>query len=145
MPVKIITGTTNNKDGVINVDDLTKMKNDFITETELKATAGRVHAYKTYSCFLYREQVDNLFALIDGDPKIMKINFALHLNPTIECSDSDYSDKLTVVIEAAEDDPNRTVHNAIGEYVLIPAFSNKTVGKKINGGSPCCPSSNPFE
>ena len=41
MPVKIISGSTNNRLGVINENDLIKMKNDFITETTLPPNGGR--------------------------------------------------------------------------------------------------------
>jgi hypothetical protein len=142
MPVKIITGTTDNSKGVINENDLVKIKNDFITETDLFPTGGRPNAHKTFHCFLYKEQFQDLFYLYREAP-IVKINFALHLNPTYECEGANYSDKLTIVIEAAEDDLNRTPHNSVGDYVLIPAYANKTGPVKIRSGSPCCPSSHP--
>jgi hypothetical protein len=138
MPVKIISGPTNNSQGVIKDSDLAKMKGDFITETTLNPAASRTNVVKSHYCFLYKEQIDDLFSLTPG-ATILKINFALHLDPTDECNTS-YADSLTVVLEAAEDDAVRTTHTSVNEHVLIPAYANKTGTFKINSGNPCCPS-----
>ncbi len=139
MPVKITSSSTNNALGEIKQSDLTKMKNDFINETTLNpAGSTRTNVVKSHYCFLYKEQIDDLFNLTPG-ATILKINFALHLNPTDECGTS-YADNLTVILEAAEDDAVRTSHTSINEHVLIPAYANRTSPLKINAGNPCCPS-----
>ncbi len=145
MPVKIINGPTDNNEGVINVDDLAKMKNDFITETTMSRDGSSATVIKTHKCFLFKKQIDDLFVIFNSitDP-ILSINFALHLNPTNGCvSEPDISDSLTIVIEAAENNADRTPHNSVGEFVLIPAYANKIL---IEGGKDafaCCPSSFP--
>ena len=138
MPVKITSSQTSNTQGLIKQSDLAKMKNDFINETTLNPVGGRTTAVKSHYCFLYKEQIMDLFNLTPG-ANILKINFALHLNPTDECNTS-YADNLTVILEAADDDATRTSHTNIDEHVLIPAYANQTGPLKINSGNPCCPS-----
>lgn len=140
MAVKIIAGATDNATGVINVNDLEKMKSSFIKETTLSPAGDtRKTVVKTGFCYLFKSHVDQLFAL-HPEASVLKVNFALHLNPTKECG-SDYSDSLTVVIEAAKNDaPDRTAFNKEGDYVLIPAYHNQVAQKLEMLSDPCCPS-----
>ncbi len=138
MPVKITSNQTSNSLGVIKQTDLEKMKNDFINETTINPAGGRTNVVKSHFCYLYKEQIDDLFNLVPS-ATILKINFGLHLAPTNECG-TNYADHLTIIIEAAENDIVRTAHTNINEYVLIPAYSNKTGPLKFDSGNPCCPS-----
>jgi hypothetical protein len=142
MPVKIIAGLTNNATGVVNSLDLATMKSDFIDHTSLNATGTRTVGVKTHHCFLYKQQIEDLFDLLPGT-SILKINFALHIDPTNECNEQ-YGNSLTVVLEAAEDNATRTARNGINDYVLIPAYANRsgarTEAATVNSGNPCCPS-----
>lgn len=140
MPVKIISGSTNNSKGVINIADLKKMKNSFVEETILTPTGGRTTAITTRCCFLYKDQIDELFKLYN-DASVLKINFSLHHNPTVECDGVNYSDSLTIVIEAANDNrPNRTAYDNEGDYVLIPAYHDALAMEKGKESVLCCPS-----
>lgn len=144
MPVEIIQGATDNNKGVINVQDLAKMKNNFITETTLSRDSSSGNVIKTHTCFLFKQQVLDLFNIFkDFANPILSINFALHLNPTPGCEiEPDLSDKLTVVIEVAENNAERTLHANVGDFVLIPAYANKVAILEADGFA-CCPSSHP--
>ncbi len=139
MPVRIIDGPTNNILGIISVVDLVKMKNDFITQTDLTPKMGRTAVVKTHHCFLSRAQVDDLF-LPHPEATILKINFCIQLKTTEGCDD-DYSDSLTVVIEAALNNlPDRTAFNNVGDFVLIPAYHDEVPDDSDIDSPPCCPS-----
>lgn len=147
MPVKIIDGVTNKDGGQINISDLNLMKTDFFDDASLIPTGTRPFVVQTAFCFLFKSQVDELFAN-HPEASILKINFALHLDPTVGCQNDDYSNSLTVVIEAALDNPpGSTVFNNLNDFVLIPAFNNETVST-ANENAPeaiaqnfaCCPS-----
>ena len=84
----------------------------------------------------------------NGNIDVITINFAVNVNPFIGCVNSDLSDTLTVVVEAAKfidsEKPDLGVisYDKENDFVLIPAFRGRTItgdGRRDN----CCPSARP--
>ncbi len=149
MPVEIVT--TNPSDAEIRESDLKKMKDDFINQADVKPFNGRNRLIKKFSVSLMKDEIKELIRYYEDHPDkdihVIKINFAIHINPFNSCN-GDYSDSLTAVVEAAKfiDNDNPPLGHISyikpGDFVVIPGY--KSVNK--NGWAakdPCCPSSNP--
>jgi len=167
MPVKITTEPTNSLNGTISVTDLNRMKDAFTVETDLKRTTGT--AIKKYSVgFMLQDFTEFLSKYNDAD--MIRINFALHLDPFYACNGTDYANTLTVVVEAADfinpEDTSKgfTSKTNVDDYVLIPGYKNSpdilasTQSQAQPAGegvmafaaplaaaarNPCCPSAHP--
>jgi hypothetical protein len=147
MPVKIST-TTDPLAGMISIEDLTRMKNDFINEVGIVPFNGRKRAIKKFSVAL---TVDELKELIEhyekkGGIDVIQLNLSVNLSPFVACNGTNLSDSLTVLVEAAtwiKNYPIYLPHNRLGDLVCIPGFGDSSSLKTGGGDSPCCPASNP--
>lgn len=150
MPLEIVSSNPNI--GEIALVGLLKMKNDFIEQADIKPYNGRDRLIKKYSVAINVQEFQDLIDYYNASAKginVININFAIHLNPApAVCPGYDYSDSLTIIVEAAtfnvsgDSHSGYTSHNDVGDFVVIPAYP--TVDKdNMLGSSPCCPSAHP--
>jgi len=129
MPVKITNQPTDSSSGTIALADLNKMKDSFINETYLTPSGPRTTVVKKYSVGFMLQDFTEFLAKY-SDAHMIRINFAVHLDPFTACNGTDYANSLTVVVEAA--DFINLANTAEGftsrvnteDYVLIPGYKN---------------------
>jgi len=129
MPVKITNEPTDSSNGTISLTDLSKMKDAFISGTYLSPSGLQETVIKKYSVgFMLQDFTEFLSKYNDAD--MLRINFAIHLNPFTACNGTDYANTLTVVVEAADfinpanTSEGFTSKTNVDDYVLIPGYKN---------------------
>ena len=170
MPVKV-TSSTDPEKGQISSQDLSRMKESFINEVDLKGNYGRTTVVKKYSVAVMKDEIKQLLEHYEsnGGIDVVNIHLAVHLNPFTTCNGMDYSDSITVVLEAAKFKDIKQTQLGINSFndqedlVVIPGYhgfldtTNASdpstaidaldvlpAGTPIlKGPAPCCPSSNP--
>jgi hypothetical protein len=160
MPVKI-SSRTNAETGEILLKDLQNMKASFINEVKLSRndTAishgefGEVNSQivKKFSVAVMKEELTQLIShyQANGGIDVIRINIAVHPEKFRACSDTDYSNSLTVVIEAEnfKDKSNPGLGtipcNSDENFVVIPAYNGFPTGTLAEASIACCPSAHP--
>ncbi|MEO5995203.1 MAG: hypothetical protein ABIN89_00815 [Chitinophagaceae bacterium] len=150
MPVKI-TSITDATTGEILPEDLNAMKNRFINEADLVRLKGSQPITKKYSVAVMKDELKNLIAFYEanGGLDVIRINFAVHPDGFSACNETDYSNSLTVVIEAESfinpDNPkNGTLaHSNHHDFVVIPGYNGFPPVGQVHADAACCPSTNP--
>jgi hypothetical protein len=150
MPVKL-SSRTNAGTGEILPADVATMKDAFINQVELTPVKGRERIIIKFSVAVMKDALKNLIDHYEsnGGIDVVRINFAVHPNSFSACNGTDYSNSLTVVIEAEKfkdlekpHDGTIPYHND-QDFVVIPGYNGFSLPGFADGDKACCPSTNP--
>ncbi|MGZ5191699.1 MAG: hypothetical protein ACXWCZ_11845, partial [Flavisolibacter sp.] len=139
MPVKIITGPSDPRNGLINENQM----NDAIEEFRLNVTVCSVDAkkpiHKTLWCSFDRTEILQLLGVTNAppDPGIagIRIYFGVHPDNQQSCEGDDFSNKMNTMIFATDAAGNDIKAAANNDQMLIPGYNAFLVG---GSGGACC-------